>query len=380
MMKIAATLISAILLVCIFDKIESKRNKSSVVKPCQLEECKLSPQHYALYSSIKTAMESNFDISGKEILPLLNSIEILDRRFNRAELTAPLNGSEVVKSLLSNEKIVKLMLVLQSDQGRDLIEIYRSSVNGKDQNLACGKFRVENLERLSKKLESDEKLGVIFKKIHQNYLKKSAKKCLKCSCNSIDVNMSQVDSVLKKNRAAQLADVTTDDNYSKLLDRREFQSEELELCRFFKKSNKTDCELSGAEMKEFNISNTQNETHKIGEQLADLLKTYYLHKSNSSYSEENEKDASRMILAQCRPMRPLLDFHLAAIKWYRAQNLIEDHKLSSRTLWCPNLSYWLQVDRVCAELELVLGTSATFSYDVTSDKSPYTYNNSIESD
>lgn len=380
------------------NQVEGKKYET-IVK-CQLDQCQLKQQHFALYSFVKTYLDNDFDLSGREIIPFLKSVDVLKRRFNnQGEQSSNLNGTSVVRELLSNEKLVSALSVFNSDEGKALINFYRASVNGRSQNLACSRSRVEDFEAATNKFDTNKLLASVFANIHKNYLKKSAKKCLKHSCTSIETSMIKLDSVLGSKYQSSIiedqnsigndvSEVSSQDNYGTFLtQKREFESEESELCKFFRKTNVSDCEISGRELSEisFITTNSRDEANKTEfNSLKDYLKSYYnnnkLEKStlvgNSSDSEQRQQqkdldEAAKSILAQCRPISSLLDYNLAAIKWYRKQNLIDEQKLNSRTFWCPSLSYWLQIDRLCGEVESSLenpNASETFSYEVGLNK------------
>lgn len=377
----SSLLVASIICILTLSLIEAKRSKSTILPKCRLEECQLTTQHYILYSTISRAIENNFDLNGKEILPLLRSVEILKRRFKGSD---NLNGTASVQTLLANESLNDALKVFNSDLGRALIDFYRSSINGRSQNLACSQQRIDSLERASGKLESDKQFALVFDKVHRNFLKKSAKKCLKHSCTALDISMSQLDSALGKSQVIEDDPNSVESGLSNSLDapgkRREFEDEELKLCSFFMKSNDSNCETSARYLSEINLLSKKKEEFTVTitsdhSVLNDYLKLYYLNNlkttDNSKGSEEQVEldEAGRIILKQCRAIRGLLDYNLEGLKWYRKQGLIDDEKLTTRSLWCPGLGYWLQVDRLCNELEISLeglGNNGTFSYEVAS--------------
>lgn len=381
--------------------VEAKKSKSVSPVKCQLDECQLSEPRFALYSTVKRALESDFDLTGKEVLPLLRSFEILRRRFGGQDVSQ--NGTKSIRDLLNNENLKEAIKVFESDDGRALINIYRSSVNGKSQNMACSDWRLKDLEFAITKLESNQNLSKYFSKIHRNFARKSAKKCLKHSCTSIDAQMSRLDSA--KQQLSVYADLNDQSENSNKVEEvsspqdskpqeivkfeREFDAEELELCRFLRKTNESNCDLSGRLMEEISFaraSNLKEEDALNGSSsstLNDYLDAYYVnriklvnnHNSTSttagSERSEGRDEAGNAILAQCKPIRPLLDYSLATLKWYRKQGLIEGQKLATRTFWCPSLSYWLEMDRICAELRAALAgaqslalKSDTFAYEL----------------
>lgn len=258
------------------------------------------------------------------------------------------------------------MNTFNSNQGRGLINLYRSTSSGRSQNILCSQWQLDEISRASKILDSSSEVSEVFAKIHKNYVKKSAKKCLKHACNSIDTSMSQLDSVLRRfKRKSHMKDTLTEEelSLSNLINddsldsstttqstpptgaRREFGDEELELCRFFSNSNATECRLSGKEMSSISLvgSNSSLDTY---------LKTY----ADRGEEGSSTAAATKVILEQCATIRPLLDYNLAALKWYTENNVIEQQKLETRLVWCPNLMYWLQTDRLCNELGAALRT------------------------
>lgn len=373
-------LIFALLLLTIlsisFSHIQAKKHKHRQARSrCQQDECLLKPAHYAIYANLKQALDSKFDLSGKDLVPFIRSVQVLKLRYQDEPKS---NASRVIRALLDDEALQSAMKVFASDDGRALIDIYRSSVNGKRQNLACSEFRIDEIERATAKLEADERLANVFAKVHRNFVKKSAKKCLKHSCNTIDASMSRLDFVLGKRQSShyyddydKLAEINQTDLMasSNEIERREFDRQELELCKFFKKTNETDCILKGSEMKEINLLPAKvidsNGTDKMNP-VDEYIKAY-----QANHDQENPGLVGEHILSQCHTMHGILDLNLAALKWYHRQNFIEDQKMSVRTFWCPGLSYWLQVDRLCDELSVVLGRSSlgngsdTFAYEIS---------------
>lgn len=360
--------------------VESRRHKiAPYATKCQAEECQLRPTHLALYSYIKKVLNDNFDIGGKEILPLLKSIETLKKRFELDQINANsnLNGTNVVRALLSNETLVQAVKIFNSPEGRSMTDFYRSSVNGRDQILSCSQYRVEEIERFAKKLDDNKQLNWLFSKIHQNFVKKSAKKCLKCSCNSIDLSMSRLDSTLSKQKPSsnsynQLFGESSDDNGTNSLssveniNRREFEQEELRLCQFFKQTNETDCIITGRELNEIELINNRTflETSLKSYNQNVLLKENITSLANESITVNLEL-ARESVDQQCKQIKSLLDYNLYALKWYKHEGLIGGEKLNSRTFWCPSLYYWLQIDRLCEELGKTAQTTTTkFSYEV----------------
>lgn len=359
---------------------------------CQEDECQLKPQHFALYSSIKRAIDSDFDLNGKDLVPLLRSVEVLRRRFSnhKSDDWVKLNGSSMVLSLLDDEKLNSAIKTLQTDDGRTLMNLYRSSSNGRSQNLACSEWRVNEIEFAAKKLERNEQLALVFSKIHKNFAKKSAKKCLKHSCNSLDESMSRIDSVLRRPTKSvstneEEGDKSDDsdgvlNDQAKLVDERDFDSEELELCHFFKRTKGSSCQISGRELSEISFLNEKVNDTKASSSFGGPLKDYKTGKWNSTVSGSEpasnsnhtlsqlpfEEAQSKIALSKCHSIKPLLAYNLAGLRWYTKRDLIEPRKLVSRTFWCPSLSYWLELDRLCGELESALkdsvGSSVTFFY------------------
>lgn len=341
----------------------SRRTKSrSSPASCAGEECQLPKEHYEIYSLVKDSLESGFDVNVKDLIPLLRSVEVLKRRYPTRTANSSVEG-KLVEALLQNETLNDAISIFNSDQGRALINLYKSTSSGRSQNLVCSQWQLDELLRAAKILDSSAELSGVFAKIHKNYIKKSAKKCLKHACNSIDTSMSQLDSVLRRSKRRSMRDTYTEDelslsNFIEDSDqsvastessmqstplsssRREFEAKELELCRFFSRSNETECRLSGKQMSPINLIGSNNT-------LNDYLKSY-------SNQDRDPSESAKLIQEQCSAMRPLLDYNLAAFKWYNEKNFIDQQKLEMRLVWCPNLHYWMQIDRLCNELDLAL--------------------------
>lgn len=352
-----------------------KHHHSKSLGKCQDKECELSQQHFALYSTIKRALESGFNLSGKEIVPMLRSVEILRNRFANSAQDYPLNGTDLVRTLLDNNNLKEALKVFNSDEGRELITLYRASVNGRGQNLACSSMRIEDLKRATARVESSWEFHNVFSKINKNFLKKSAKKCLKHSCTSIELAMTKLDSVLTKSGRAKSSTSSSsstamDDNSiqtdnlvssgsSSVVEQqeaesnnfREFQAEELELCKFFKRTNATDCKIGGVEMANIQLEPASSEADADSDLTKSPSLSEYLSVYAKSSGNMSDEEAGKRILAQCRSMSPMLEYSLAPLKWYRERGLISDQKLASRAFWCKSLSYWMQVERLCGELE-----------------------------
>lgn len=369
-------LVLALLTLCLTSSASARKSKSRQSKfKCDLDECQLSPAHFALYSNLKNALESKFDINGKDLVPLLRSIEVLRTRFGSES-----NKTRVIWDLLNNKTLETALEVLKSDDGRRLIDTYRQSINGRRQNLACSKYRIDEIERATANLESNSNLAAVFSKIHKNFVKKSAKKCLKNSCSSIDNSMSRLDYVLGKRpssrsrhheASALVAEDPLDNNTlnrAHELEHREFEEQETELCKFFKKTNETDCQISGSEMSEIKLVSEResvNDTDNRKNYIDNYIKAY-----ETNHPSSEKLSVGDHMLLQCSTLRAILDLNLVGLKWYQRHNLIEDQKMSVRTFWCPGLSYWLQVDRLCDELAEALATrfpsnaTDTFAYQV----------------
>lgn len=369
----------------------SGKRSDALNRACQGDECSLKAEHFALYSTIKMALDSNFDIKGKELYPFLNSVELLKLRYdgNDANLLASNNGTRLVRELLVSNELRRALKIIQSSSGRSLADIYRTPTNGNEQNLACNKLRIDDIERASKMMEMDKDLSSIFANIHRNFVRKSAKKCLKKACTSIDDSMSRLDSMVNRRtsnfhnhrhhhhnreshnrqspstndnpsfdvefneRNPRLTDSTGNRDSDLEFNSREFAKQELELCNFFKKTNQSDCTISGSELSEISVNKPT--------QLNELLISYANNKSNATttpiaISPQNIASSSsniKEILDQCRPMQSIMEHNLAALKWYNKNEYISKSKYNSRTNNCQKLSYWLQLDRLCADMEMI---------------------------
>lgn len=357
------------------------KKSDALTRTCQGDECAMKAEHYALYSTIKSALETNFDIRGKDLYPFINSVELLKLRYDGidADLLAN-NGSRLIREMLVSNELRRAMKIIQSPSGRSLADLYRTPTNGKEQNLACNKLRIDDIERASKMLEMDKELKSVFENIHRNFVRKSAKKCLKKACTSVDDSMSRLDSMVNRrhhhhyhghhnnrhslssessslddigDRNPRLSDPTsassTADSTSSESGR-EFSKQELELCNFFKRTNQSDCVISGSELSEISVIKAT--------QLNELLASYANNKSNSATTSIDSSSAStkpglKNILEQCEPMRGVMEHNLAAFKWYNKNELFSKQKFNARTGNCPRLSYWVQLDRLCAEIESV---------------------------
>lgn len=345
----------------------SSKNLDSSSKSCKFDECQLKPQHFMLYSTIKEALESNFDIKGKEIYPFLDAVELLRLRYDGSDASLK-NSSRIIRELLDSSELKRALMIFQSQAGRSLTDLYRTPTNGNEQNLACNKLRIDDIERARKILDQDKELASVFANIQRNFAKKSAKKCLKKSCSSIDVVMSRIDSMVNRNnhehshrrhrpssafedsreRYPRLSD-SDDSKIIADLANREFGKQELELCRFFKKTNRTDCSISGYELSEIKIStslvNELSEAYNNQETDAG---------STSNNSNGKDKDANlKHMMESCQSFKAILDRNLYALMWYNKNELISKQKWSSRVNNCPKLSYWLQLNRVCSEMDAV---------------------------
>jgi hypothetical protein len=395
---------------------------------CQDDECQMKTEHFKVYSTVKRALDKNFHIKGKDLISLIRSVEILRRRFGSPEANKQpggtankLNGTELVQRLLANKRLSEAMEVFESAEGRQLVNLYKTSINGNQQNLACSKWRVNEIEFAAKKLEQDSKLAGVFKNIHKNFVERSARKCLKSSCSSIDDNMNRFDSVVRKasrrkgflahdevlpfepttatTTTRQAATTTNgslpasdepptggdgssiDDALIAQLENEppsEFQAEESELCRFFKRTNATNCQASGNELSEISFATPATASNQTAAangrdklssaSLADYLADYEKNRRREP-DDDDRQQAQRSVLAQCDTIRPMLDYHLFGLRWYQQAGLISADKLRMRTFWCPSLTYWLEIDRLCSELKSNLNltkvgdlTSVTYTY------------------
>lgn len=367
-------LLLAVLLACLTSFTDAKKSKLRQAKSkCHQDECNLSPTQFALYSNLKSALDSQFDISGKDLVPLLRSIQILKLRFESSS-----NATRLVRDLLSNKTLESAIEVFESEDGKSLTDVYRQSVNGRRQNLACSKYRIDEIERATAKLEANAKLAAVFTKIHKNFVRKSAKKCLKHSCTSVDTSMSRLDSVLGKrlnplSRPHDDIDILAAGSESESLiqaptnQAREFEAQETELCKFLKKTNESNCQITGTEMAEIKLILEQSGTNETRKNPVEE----YMNAYEINNPKVDGQSTGQHILQQCSTFRGILGLNLAAIKWYQRHNLIEDQKMSVRTFWCPGLAYWLQIDRLCEELVAVLDRSSlpmssdTLTYDVS---------------
>lgn len=382
----------------------------------------MKAHHFALYSSVRQGLVEDFKhMQGKDLVPFVRAVEVLKRRFElQPQGTATqLNGTDLVMSLLRNTKLVETMEVFNSDEGRQLITLYRSSINSQEQNLACSQWRVQEIEAAAQKLKQSARLSAVFSNIHKSFVERSARKCLKTSCKAINENMNRLDSVLRRpsgssRRQATISagvrakfndnelvaatggelepeknaagDKSAADNQQREEEWNEFQEEELELCRFLKRTNSTSCQASGKELSSISFSRNDNSSKpvpsssegatpsssgtssKLNGMLSDFMADYEEQLKWRQSQAASRASASQMVLAQCETIRPLLDYHLYAVRWYTRQQAIRSDKFESRASWCPSLSYWLQIDRLCGQLGAALAREAnddqgtTFAY------------------
>ena len=370
---------------------------------CQNEECQLSPAHFKLYSNIKQALENHFNIDGKDVIPFLRAVEVLKLRYAQQEESGTyLNGSKLVGALLNNNNLKVILKQLNSESGRELINLYKSSVGGRrgggGGGLACSKWRRDELEAAKKKLDANDELAIVFNPMHLTFLEKSARKCLKQSCRSIDEHMSKLDSVLRRRnsfRREEANEVSAAENNSleeslpvqvePTSSWREFDSEEKELCYFFKRTNASDCQISGNELSKIKFTSPQSlgkENEGADRQLSkveDFVEEFRLNRlpaaqigggngelvqeaAQETRRHEERERAKSFVLAQCRSINRLLDYNLAGLKYYIREKFIDAHKLNARSDLCPSLSYWLEIARLCSELEIVFARSETSSF------------------
>lgn len=366
-------------------------SKSLNIK-CQGKECELSAPHFALYSTVKRALDGGFDLSGKEIVPLLRSIGILQKRFQHGKTrtrTQPLNGNDLIRDLLNNRTLNDALEAFNSDEGRGLISFYRASISGRGQNLACSNQRAEDLRRAANRIRNPTFMAA-FGKIHENYSRKSAKKCLKQACTSIDLAMTRLDSVVLSQKSPystggrrksahhhhhhsseslETNSINVNDNNNNLVDSpvassidqqqagavnstttREFQPEELALCKFFKKTNEENCTISGAEMSNltFIMKTEPPIDHPIeGETLGEHLKIY---SQKNMPAQATLEEALGEVYGQCETLEPMLTYNLDGIEFYLFNNLITQEQLDSRAFWCKGLAYWVEMDRLCGNI------------------------------
>lgn len=377
---------------------------------CQGDECQMKPDHFRLYSTVKRAVDRNFNVKCKDLVSVIRSVEILERRFewpnqrqdNRKPTGGqqPLNGTELVLRLLASDKLREAMKVFNSDEGIQLVSLYKSSINGNQQNLACSKWRVAEIEAAARKLEQNERLAKVFANVHKNFVERSARKCLKSSCSSIDDNMNRLDSVVRRASrrkgflahdeptflfepsstsaaAATPASIgqssparteetnAIDEALIAQLDNEpasEFHLEELELCKFFKRTNSSQCQASGSELNELSFA-PQNATTATttaagpAQNLAAHLAAF-----QENRSRRGEETPTEQVLRQCGAIKPTLDYHLFGLRWFQRQNLISAERVRTRTFWCPSLTYWFEIDRLCDELKRALSPGESFAY------------------
>lgn len=366
--------------------IEAKQTRLSTLIPrCQEDECELSPSHFVLYSRLKQANESQFDVEGKELPDLIESWNILKARFQPDfnASTSTLNGTALIRSLLNDRYLVEALRLLDTSAGRQAVNVYGRSMSRKKRGLVCSRQGVEDLRYVTQ----DSALNYILAKVHKRTLKKSAKKCLKYWCSSLDVSMSKLDSILRFGQRETRFKEDAEDNQVDVDDskearnqtsqpvnsskRREFESEEIELCRFFKKTNETgDCILTGNDLSQVHLIEPCNDQSSdrtkcnitLSPLFADYLDSYYnnsvayhdIDKERSNQESSGRLRAARVISSQCNPLSRMLDNHLAGFRWLLNERAIEDQQLTTRLLLCPSFSYWYQVDRLCNELTVAL--------------------------
>ena len=395
--------------------------------------------HFALYSSIKQALNEDFKhFQGRDLLAFIRSVGALKRRFEvqtrLGEERAQLNGTELVLGLLGDRRLLGALEVLESSEGRQLVDLYRGRVNGREQNLACSEWRVREIEAAAARLAQEPRLAAVFSGAHRSFVERSARKCLRSACKTVNDNMSQLDLPLKQRTgtgsrrrlsggvaqefakstgAAAAAELEAGETggLEKEADREketergeekkeqqqglvtatpdrgderaEFYEEELELCRFFKRTNSSACQASGRELSQLSFVRADERPTTVGagqqqategqsdganmrsssSRLAELLADY---ERVLSARPTRGPSAERTVLLQCRAMRPTLEHSFAALRWYTRNGALRPDKLESRAAWCPSLSYWLELDRLCGELETQLAprdsTGLTFAY------------------
>jgi len=382
--------------------------KSSIAVQCETKsECEMRDNHFAMYSTIRENLRDDFqNMQGKDLIPFIRSTELLRKRFEEGQQGQQrrLNGSEAVLELLKDEKLAKIMDVLQSKDGKQLVDLYKSSINGQEQNLACSKWRISEIEAAAEKLKSSTLLNEVFSNIHKNFVERSARKCLKTSCRTINENMNNLDSVLRNRRrktkitlggsghrsaAGVAAEFTRQEASTEpgIIDgparyeqpKGEFHDEELELCRFFKRTNSTNCQISGKELSSIDLSNdsngtkpepisavnnslensmAKNEDKNRGRKKLDDLLADYEQSLRQSGTELEGASAAEMISNKCSSIRPVLAYHLFGLRWYTEHKSIQSDKLLSRAMWCPSLNYWIEIDRLCGEIQTALSDRA----------------------
>lgn len=343
------------------------RSRRPMVK-CEGDECNLKAQHFVLYSNIKQALKSNFDIKARHIYPLMNSVELLKRRYDGSDASLN-NSSRLVRDLLVHKDLEKAVNIFQSDAGRSLIDLYRTPVNGNEQNLACNKLRIEDIERAAKQLESNADLAAVFTNIHRNFVQKSASKCAKKACLSMDTSMSRIDYMLMRERTRshwrsharhfgpRFSAQQQDQQSNIPFDEHEFGAQEQKLCQFFKRTNESSCEISAPELAQIQFTGPkkQNPSAFVDSQTRAGGEA----KSELERETAATQQAVQLLVNECRPMRSLLDYNLMALKWYNKRGLTDINRLDAHS--CPRLNYWLQIDRICTELDS-LANRETLTY------------------
>jgi len=341
-----------------------KKIKSST--ECEHNECFLSKSHFNLYRVVKSALDSGFDISGKDIIPLLRSVHILRRRFEIAG-GGDIDGASRVRFLLANETLINAVTIFESNDGRELTNLYKSSTNERDQNLACSLIRIQDIERASARITYSPRLEWLFSKIHENFKRKSANRCARVSCKSVDYSMSKLDSVLRRSQLPEEErtrlegengnDTAVSIEKSRNNRDREFHFEELELCKFFKKTEDPGCEITAEELSQIHLfrqeTDAPNDNQPTLQDIDEFLRSYRPSKPRAvtPATEDTWDDGPRQaIISACRPILSLLDYHLAGVKWYQEQNLFGKKSGIWRAPMCSSLNYWLQIDRLCREI------------------------------
>lgn len=342
--------LSAVFVLLVNELTEARQN-GFVAPKCVEDQCKLAPAHFTLYSLLKRAIDFGFDVSGKQAVEVMRAAEVLSRRFD-TPASGDLAGKQLVLELLNDKILRKGLEVMNSDAGSELLDIYRMSTGGRKSYLACSQRRIEDIERAERKLQANATVKQVLSKVHHNFVRKSAKKCMKYMCTSIGNSMSSIDSFVK---LAESSDETKENETEPSTQQEaEFTTQERALCLFFRNSSDTSssCEAPADVLNEVRLVSSESEKSDKGiTPVAQLLETYASVLATTSNSSLSIEAAEADVRKQCSSIKTLLDYNLAPIKWYRSKHLFARRKFESRVFWCPMLAYWLEIDRLCTELD-----------------------------
>lgn len=304
---------------------------------CRDEECEIPEEHFSLYSRAKQAFDSEFDFkNGKEIIAFSNAIRILYQRYDNADDFDSLPGSKVIRDrILARPDFQRALLILSSDEGRSLIDLYRVKLNDKKYNSSCSSARIARIKRGENLFKENSDLKWMFEKLHKSFANRSALKCLKYSCSSVNTAMTSINPESTK--------WSTDSPIMNSIDR-EFKKQELALCQFITGTNDSMCRIEASELAQFKVENST--------QIEALLAAYVRNRAEISVGNQNlSVDKSKQtLLSQCRTMEKSLDEALFGLKWFSQQHILSDQQVETRRYWCPELSYWIEVDRICKQL------------------------------